>query len=387
LRSIPDLVCSKNPLIFDGSDAIPTSQLAEGLLAWLLFSPQTLLQSPGTMTLLLADVMHRKYHGFHGTHITLPDLLLLTRACEVTIGRTEDFSQIPYFIGKYIISEGPLSTYSIKDSSGSALAAMHLNILSSQPLSLSLVDEDVLDLPSWIPRWAERSKRFLLNHGASNFAASTHMPPTTASKSSQTAERIETTVFECDGVVIDAIQRIAGYMPPRRFCDHYAVSGDNSFFYTEWFEFANDVLHSTRTDEQVTLEYVDTIQARGCGHIWEHPIQNPQERLQNVRHFLDFLENPDAEETNSVRIFHAACYPSHDRRLGVTQAKRLCLVPNATKVGDLVCVPHGSRVPYIFRKRRDGVSYQNIGEAYVHGAMNSEFSGIKELEEQKFHVS
>jgi hypothetical protein len=362
------------------------SQLAEGLLGWLLFSPQPLLQSPGTMVLLLADVMRRKYHRLHGTHITLPDILLSTRACEVTTGRTEDFSRVPYSIGEYILSEHPHWAYDIEDSPGDARAAMDLNTFSSQPLSLSLVDEDVPDLPSWIPRWVDRSKRFLLNHGASSFAASARMSPTTASKSSQLTERIETTIFECDGVVIDAIQGTAGYMPPRRFCDHYAVSGDNSFFYTEWFEFANDVLHSTRTDEQVKLDFADTIQARGCGHIWEHPIQKSQERLQHIQQFLDFLENSDAEETNSIRIFHAACYPSHDRRLGVTQAKRLCLVPNATKVGDLVCVPHGSRVPYIFRKRKDDVGYQNIGEAYVHGAMNSELSGIKELEEQEFHI-
>jgi hypothetical protein len=359
------------------------SQLAEGLLAWLLFSPQTLLQYPGAMTLLLADVMHRKYHGLHGTHITLLDLLLLIRACEVT---TEDLSEVLYSIGRHIVSEHPSWNYGIVWNPESALAAMDVNTFFSQPLSLSLVDEDLSDLPSWVPIWAARSKRFLLNHGASSFAASAQVSPTTASKSLQPTERIETTVFECDGVVIDAIQRTAGYMPPRRFCDHYAVSGDNSFFYNEWFEFANNVLCDTRTDDQVKLDYADTIQARGCGHIWEHPIRNSQERLQHIQQFLNFLEDPDAEETNSIRIFHAACYPSHDRRLGVTQANRLCLVPNATKIGDLVCVPQGSRVPYIFRERRDSMGYQNIGEAYVHGAMESELSGIKDLEEQKFHV-
>jgi hypothetical protein len=379
-----DLVCSKNPLIFDGRNAIPMSQLAEGLLACLLFSTQVMVQSSGALFLLLTDAMHRRYHGLQGTHITLLDTLLSISACEVTTAYALDITRVAYSIGKHIYLEGPLLADKDDYHSGDIRAALDLNTLSHQPLSLSLVDEATSDLPSWTPSWETRSKRFLLNHAASNFAASSHKTTAIVPLRPEPTNSTGTLILRCDGVTVDAIQSTAGYIPPRRHCDHYAVNGGNSFFYTEWFDFANDVLRGTRADDRIMLEYADTIQARGCGHIWEHPITDPQERLREVRQFLDFLENPDAEETNAVRLFHAACYPSHDRRLGVTQNKRLCLVPSATRSGDLICIPHGSRVPYIFRKRKDDVGYQNIGEAYVHGAMNSELSGVKDLEEQEF---
>ena len=62
--------------------------------------------------------------------------------------------------------------------------------------------------------------------------------------------------------------------------------------------------------------------------------------------------------------------PSHGRKFGITGRGHFCLVPKDTERGDLVCIPHGNRVPLIFRKKGD--HYVNLGECYVNGCMQGE---------------
>ena len=171
-------------------------------------------------------------------------------------------------------------------------------------------------------------------------------------------------------------------MPPRRHCDPYAVA-DNAYFFTEWYEFANQHARK-RAADQVLLEFADTIQARGCGHIWENPDSTEEDRIQRVTQFLRFLEDPDEILSNKVRIFYAACFPSHERRFAITRNGHFCLVPAASKDGDLVCIPYGSRVPYIFRQMRGKTTLNNIGEAYVYGIMQGEGYTVDVRDEQEF---
>jgi hypothetical protein len=73
-------------------------------------------------------------------------------------------------------------------------------------------------------------------------------------------------------------------------------------------------------------------------------------------------------------------------------ATRVCLsrrgyagiVPTITQVGDLVCIFHGSSMPFILRKseEREGL-YRLIGQSYINGMMHEEplsFKGVEELD-------
>jgi hypothetical protein len=171
-------------------------------------------------------------------------------------------------------------------------------------------------------------------------------------------------------------------MPPRRHCDHYAVA-DNAYFFTEWYEFAKEHARKRNADQTI-LEFTDTIQARGCGSIWEAPDLTAEDRIEQTKGFLQFLEDPDAVLTKAVRIFYAACFASHERKFAVTRDGHFCLVPAATKDGDFVCIPHGCRVPYIFRPMRGKKTMHNIGEAYVHGTMQGEGYTSDIRNEQEF---
>ncbi|MCJ1327551.1 hypothetical protein MMC10_004221 [Thelotrema lepadinum] len=59
------------------------------------------------------------------------------------------------------------------------------------------------------------------------------------------------------------------------------------------------------------------------------------------------------------------------RRVCATAHRRLGQVPRSAEIGDLICVLHGGRVPYVIRPRSDG-SFTLVGESYINGVMDGE---------------
>lgn len=373
---IQDIVCSRYPVIFGGKQSVPWSDLAQNLLAWLFFSPKSGPRSSATMFVLLCEAMRSTYLGLDSKHMKLPDLLLAIRSVPVRFYSFSNYARLAYSIATLKSPDDAHElSYVRRDHLGYGQddLAVRLNTFSSQPLSFSLTDDVDPHQPSWGANWKTPTKRFLLNHPASSFSASKR-------------PHINQIYHRYKGSIVDVVRRTSDYLPPRRHCDHYDLS-DHCLFFANWYEFATD--YSARAENQLLLAYADTIQARGCGHLWEDTTITPQDRAQKARAFLDFLSNENADEcdlTNSIRIFHAACFPSHDRRFAVTKKGRFCLVPKHTQDGDLVCIPYSSRVPYIFRPRMEGDGFINIGETFVHGIMHGETSEMKDCEEREFHM-
>lgn len=54
----------------------------------------------------------------------------------------------------------------------------------------------------------------------------------------------------------------------------------------------------------------------------------------------------------------------------VTRERYVGMLPAAAAVGDEICLPHGSLVPFVVR--RNGLKYKLIGECYIHGIMKGE---------------
>jgi len=336
------------------------------------------------MFVLKCECMRRRYLGLHDMHITVPDLLLAAKSLPASCTYKQDYVMWVYAMANHAsLNKVPVINFSMGTEIMYTQASQQLNILSGQPLSLSLTDDIRSDQPSWSTNWETRIKRFLFNQSASSFSASkqpdSDHPFTEITRPLDSTEPLH---LKYTGLVVDVIRKLSDYLPPRRHCDHYNLS-DNCFFFINWYEFAKDCSHLT--EDTILLDYADTIQARGCGHLWENLAIPSQDRIQKARAFLNFLTDEDAEgfdATHSVRLFHAACFPSHDRRFAVTKNGRFCLVPKATQCGDLVCIPRNSRVPYIFRPLTEG--YENIGETYVHGIMHGETSETEGLEETEF---
>ncbi|KAF2994708.1 hypothetical protein E8E13_003112 [Curvularia kusanoi] len=323
--------------------------------------------------------MRLSFLGLGDTQLGVPDVLQSLRSFSKESADPRDVVYMPYSVFGAIDSSSDYFKVDYDLSSEKAFrhAAFGLNHVTGQPLSLSLTDSTRSEQPSWTPDWTRHSTRFLLNHAASKFLACPYAMRQEDYRH-QTYSHRRTQLPDADmtfsGLVVDVVKHRSSFLPPRRHCDHYAVNGANSYFLSEWHEFARENSPAARSDYLVSLAYADTIQATGCGHVWEDAEKTPQDRVQDVTEFLNYLEDEDsnAHETDHIRIFYAACLPSHDRRFAVTKNGRFCLVPEAAKRDDLVCIPHGSRVPYIFRQDREKDSYENIGEAFVHGLMHGE---------------
>lgn len=179
------------------------------------------------------------------------------------------------------------------------------------------------------------------------------------------------------GSAVDEVKVVLGYLPPRRICDHYNITGDNLYSLVQWYEFVCEdesgaiALLTGEGTEEITVKFVETVQARGCNLMWESSQPtNPRDTVSQVKAFLEFLRDGKISETREMRLFHAACLPSHDRRFGLTAAGRLCLLPFGALKGDAIFFLDGSKVPIVLRPLSDmGGQYENVGECYVHGIM------------------
>jgi hypothetical protein len=132
---------------------------------------------------------------------------------------------------------------------------------------LSLTDDIQPHQGSWSANWEARTKRFLLNHPASSFLASKGL------RAEQNSTEEMYCIYlprgqrmRCKGIIVDAVRKTSDYLPARRHCDHYDVN-DHCLFFVNWYEFATE--HSNLEENDLLLDYADTIQARGCGHLWE----------------------------------------------------------------------------------------------------------------------
>jgi hypothetical protein len=101
--------------------------------------------------------------------------------------------------------------------------------------SLSIVEDaalqrrEVSPLPSWVPDWTFPRQIYHLNTMQSTFLASkgrSFEPPHLNGK----------VIMVFSGCVVDTINTVTSYLPPRRWYDKYSTSGANSFFFLEWIE-------------------------------------------------------------------------------------------------------------------------------------------------------
>ena len=59
------------------------------------------------------------------------------------------------------------------------------------------------------------------------------------------------------------------------------------------------------------------------------------------------------------------------RRICLTRAGQIGLVPDDAKVGDWISIMPGGNLPFVLRNR-EGHKFEVVGHAYVHGAMDGE---------------
>jgi hypothetical protein len=208
--------------------------------------------------------MRRYSVGLGDTQLEWPGVLLSLRNFPSAATDVRDTVFMTYWIVETTDSIRGPSTVDYAATQGEVFrnAAFKLNDASGQPLSLSLIDNARSDLPSWVPDWTRQRVRFLLNHAASKFLASPYAMCEVAyrhQKDHRRPPQPPDAEIAFSGLVVDVVQHRSSFLPPRRHCDHYAVNGANSYFLSEWHEFAREHSPATRSAHLVWLAYADTI--------------------------------------------------------------------------------------------------------------------------------
>lgn len=88
---------------------------------------------------------------------------------------------------------------------------------------------------------------------------------------------------------------------------------------------------------------------------------------------LQPFKAPADDDAEALAWLHLYSESIGNRRLVLTQGRRLGLVPAAAKYLDVVCIMNGLDVPIVLRKINN-TSYIVIGEAYIFGAMDGEIA-------------
>ena len=387
---IQDFVCSKKLVLRCESDEFSWDEFCSASEVCIFYSTYECPASSGLLTAVVADYLRRRFLWPSVGALTLQEAILARQNLTLTVTNPHDNIFVLYSILRSVESDEKgtklYNGYKV-DYATSTAETYHQAARSLGLLSLSLAGSPSqlqLETGSWVPDWSLPRNRFLLNHPKSRFSASPSPSSTELISSTARIDAVQTL-----GLQVDIVKEISSYLPPRRHCDHYRVSGANIIIFDEWFEFAKDQAQWTRkeqgNDTRILLQYAKTIQARGCNSVWEPSTPYDSGYLEKqTRHFLKFLEDDDIEETLDLQVFYAACFPSHDRRFAITERGHFCLVPRDTRRGDLVCIPRGNKVPLIFRKVHSG--YQNLGESYVDGFMQGEVAALDINKETVFDV-
>jgi hypothetical protein len=337
-----------------------------------------LLSSPSLLNIVISRYLRWRVHRPSDKALSLREATLARQNCSLYAHDQRDH----IYSMSWMLGEVASEVITVDYARDSTTAFLEMS-QSLGLLSLSLAErksQSLAQKPSWVTDLSLPRKTFLLNHPKSTFWASP------VQKESCQFPR-EGTIMYCEGITLDFVKATANYLPPRRHCDHYHVEGYNNVTFTEWFQFAKDQRKRARLTEdlhkQTLLEFANTIQARGCNSIWEQgtPL-DPNDLVKQMWKFLTFLEEEGMKATIDIQLFYAACLPSHGRKFGVTGRGNFCLVPKDTKRDDLICVPHGNRVPLVFRKING--QYVNLGECYVNGCMQSETG--KMFDSSKYEV-
>ena len=130
-----------------------------------------------------------------------------------------------------------------------------------------------------------------------------------------------------------------------------------------------------RRNTYTTIQALTEMRKNGSG-------LNPDQEKQLQKLVRDTL----SEETQAVPFARELATSFVSKRLITIAAGFIGAVPMSSKVGDVVVVLPGAKVPFILRKPNDG-GYQLVGECYVHGIMQGEAFSYKNMVSERIALA
>ncbi|KIW02607.1 uncharacterized protein PV09_06055 [Verruconis gallopava] len=233
------------------------------------------------------------------------------------------------------------------------------------------------DFPSWIPQWDQERVRVPIAMQKAGWNAS--------SDSALFAEiQGNDAILELQGVVLDTILSEYELDPDVLFNEneHSSVLGnptDHSLLKL-WREQRDLVFSLYPSTKQLAkafastfvlgyrINYDEEYRERLMADFSAHVIRLVQLCAQDSRQYAEMAdEAPNGDWKNYLHEAHSMSY----RRAFIRTTKGyMGLVPNATQVGDSVCIIFGCKVPYILRKING--HHFLVGDAYIHDVMDGQ---------------
>jgi hypothetical protein len=240
-------------------------------------------------------------------------------------------------------------------------------------LSLCRVQDPVL--PSWVPDWSKRIRQpWSLYREDGLFRTSGKDPLSTPTvptmKSVASSNILSLRVFRVDSLMTTGVEK---------FDFKWKAGLDDSFD----FESAGRVLDIVKHFLSLSnREYNDDA-------IWRIPIGDKEtnEWGQFGRASSTFEEASqqminEIQSNNPGKGYRGPAFAAYQNMMLSMHGSTpfisfngyVGLCPDNAEPNDVIYVPDGAHVPYIFRRVANGMNYRLIGEAYVHGIMDGEYT-------------
>jgi hypothetical protein len=250
-------------------------------------------------------------------------------------------------------------------------------------------------LPSWAPNWETYETHILSEPISPHYAHGMTSPKLTIDRS--------TLVLSVHGVKLDAIEACSNPLEQREF--HLPSSRRALAIETLWRDICGkghfDLEEKYINGESAFFAYTQTLSngsvATSSREVRSyHEIPKSEWLAQGAAYLTKALGQSDEVSSGLYKVAvdgdhfkwsRAANGASSHRTFARTVNGYFVLGPKVMKVGDVVCVLFGGKMPFCLRPW--GRHYLLVGECYVHGLMDGEAMGMlerKELAEEVFDV-
>ena len=138
-----------------------------------------------------------------------------------TSERSEVFVSVDYRFDMHVTYLDTANSLNIYPQSGLFLSS--LSMKEDHDSSFSQL------IPSWVPDWRRSRQVYRFNNDENRFSASGDQSPTYQLRDKKLFVR---------GCVVDAVEAVGLYLPPRRPHDRFNIGAANNIIFAEWYEWA-----------------------------------------------------------------------------------------------------------------------------------------------------
>ncbi len=244
---VSNWVCAKYLTFRWGPHEMDAHEFCSALEIYELHSHPNLIKHPRARTLATSERIRQRYHAGENHQSLLLAVVKMVYPLQVTSALDRIFAALVPITPSDTLGAFRLPDYSLPLVDAFTKMARLLNgVEPNTPfISMSLAGNtmrpgvhrgEAEGLPTWVPDWSDPQELdiFHMNEAASVFCAwRGHVAITPEWHGPRTEH---THLFGFRAALIDRVDQISSYQPPRRPADRLNVAAMNSLFFSEWWD-------------------------------------------------------------------------------------------------------------------------------------------------------